>query len=472
MSQSKIIKKALLDWIQTSTSHGFPNFFRTERPINKFIWFTCTLTSLVVCAIVCIQSVLTYFSFEVNSSINRIIEIPTSYPMITICNTNPYLTRESHYFYSKQSKKVENFPFNSSLNKERFTKYFINSNTLSLSDEELKQFSFLLNDIIITCSFNNAPCNTLYFTWFYDLDYGNCFIFNSGKLAPISKVPSATSALRLELFVGQMENSVVINQNYGAVLYIGNQSFYPNQFEKILLPVGFETNILVSRSFTSKLSSPYSDCIFKKDITNYKELFSNYEYSQTMCLAYCLEELIVELCGCYSTLFKSLNMTDIKPCTSISNVTCVYKANLFYLNGNLSSKCLKKCPNECNHVSLDASVSIINYPSTSYANILTSDSKIQEKFSNLINVTKLTNEILSKNILSVNVMYKDLDYTLINENANLKVSDLISSIGGILGLFIGVSFLSFVEILEIIVEIIYIKYEFKNKVNTLNPDKI
>ena len=108
MSQSKIIKKALLDWIQTSTSHGFPNYFRTERPINKFIWFTCTLASLVGCAVVCIQLMLTYFSFEVNSSINRFIEIPTSFPMITICNTNPYLTKESNYFYTQQLKKVEN----------------------------------------------------------------------------------------------------------------------------------------------------------------------------------------------------------------------------------------------------------------------------------------------------------------------------------------------------------------------------
>ena len=40
--------------------------------------------------------------------------------------------------------------------------------------------------------------------------------------------------------------------------------------------------------------------------------------------------------------------------------------------------------------------------------------------------------------------------------------DLISNVGGTFGLFIGISFLSFAEIIELIFQIIFILFEKKN----------
>ena len=48
------------------------------------------------------------------------------------------------------------------------------------------------------------------------------------------------------------------------------------------------------------------------------------------------------------------------------------------------------------------------------------------------------------------VFYKNLNYVLITEKPNMELADLISNIGGILGVFLGVSFLSFIEIIEIL----------------------
>ena len=56
-----------------------------------------------------------------------------------------------------------------------------------------------------------------------------------------------------------------------------------------------------------------------------------------------------------------------------------------------------------------------------------------------------------------------MTYTLMLELPKIKIVDLVANLGGILGLFIGISFLSFVEILEIILEIFIILFE-KNKV--------
>lgn len=56
------------------------------------------------------------------------------------------------------------------------------------------------------------------------------------------------------------------------------------------------------------------------------------------------------------------------------------------------------------------------------------------------------------------VYYKDLKYTFISQQPKVELFDLISNIGGILGLFLGVSFLTCVEFFEILFEIIYVLF--------------
>ena len=61
--------------------------------------------------------------------------------------------------------------------------------------------------------------------------------------------------------------------------------------------------------------------------------------------------------------------------------------------------------------------------------------------------------------------FKNLEYTSIEQLAKMSLSDLISNIGGNLGLFIGISFLSFAEIIEILIEVLIFLIN-KNKIFT------
>jgi hypothetical protein len=63
-----------------------------------------------------------------------------------------------------------------------------------------------------------------------------------------------------------------------------------------------------------------------------------------------------------------------------------------------------------------------------------------------------------ENITGFNVYYADSTYTTITELAKQEFLDLISNIGGNLGLFIGISFLSFAEIFELLFEIVFILF--------------
>ena len=52
-----------------------------------------------------------------------------------------------------------------------------------------------------------------------------------------------------------------------------------------------------------------------------------------------------------------------------------------------------------------------------------------------------------------------MSFTKISQMAKTDIWDLVSNIGGNSGLFIGISFLSFAEIIELIVELLFIIME-------------
>jgi hypothetical protein len=54
-------------------------------------------------------------------------------------------------------------------------------------------------------------------------------------------------------------------------------------------------------------------------------------------------------------------------------------------------------------------------------------------------------------------------YTEISQQAKMVISDLISGLGGEFGLFIGVSFLSFIETVELFLEVLINLYFLMKK---------
>jgi hypothetical protein len=95
-----------------------------------------------------------------------------------------------------------------------------------------------------------------------------------------------------------------------------------------------------------------------------------------------------------------------------------------------------------------------------YTQYLKKKLKITEKILSLnSNDTKYLNDNnITKNIVFINVFYDDLLTTFIKEIPEINGDQLLGNIGGNLALFAGMSILSFVEILELIIEIILIKF--------------
>jgi hypothetical protein len=64
---------------------------------------------------------------------------------------------------------------------------------------------------------------------------------------------------------------------------------------------------------------------------------------------------------------------------------------------------------------------------------------------------------MSESVVAINVYYNSLTYTLSTESQLRDVVSLLAYVGGIVSLFLGVSFFSIFEVIEVLLNIYYIK---------------
>ena len=184
----------------------------------------------------------------------------------------------------------------------------------------------------------------------------------------------------------------------------------------------------------------------------FKTVFkSNQTYTQKDCFNLCLQDTLIQRCGCYSAQFNPLNSTV--QCLNAVQVVCVIKTTKEYYNSDFSLKCSKYCPLECESITYSVSMSFADYPNPQYATNAALNSPLKSQISN-----NTAYDILKKSLVSINVFYSDLKYTSVSQIPKVSLEDLISNIGGTLGLFIGISFLSFIEIFDMILVILFVLF--------------
>lgn len=134
---------------------------------------------------------------------------------------------------------------------------------------------------------------------------------------------------------------------------------------------------------------------------------------------------------------------QFKPCNS-TNAICAYKEYYDVYNIDIEKHC-SGCPLECESTTYGVTSSFSYYPNEGRVKTLE-----QEPFfkNQTINISELR-----KRIASFNVFFEELKYTNITELAKYSQLDLISNIGGFMGIFLGSSFLTIAEVFEVIITI-------------------
>ena len=456
------IKKEFLEWSLMTKFDCFSKIFENEVIWVKIIWSILFLIFTGLTAWLVIFNIINFCHYEVTSIIEIKNERPSNFPVVTICNNNPFTSLQAQTLMESISLEnygitIDNMTFlkayDTSTNLSEYTKLYANSPNYS-DVNKVKLIAYQNNPY--KCMFDNNDCSNNLYTYFriyFSYDFGNCYQFNTGYNYTNSPVPllrqsSEGSEYGLQLMLGPLVNlnKYLSSFSDGMVIFIHNQSFPPSASSAIRIEMGKETNIAVERTFTTNQPSPYTEC---QDLSSFQsELYnlvlkSNYSYRQTDCFDLCLQREIINTCGCYWT--KYTRMYDAEPCLNVTQFECIY----YISNDFEQEKCSSECPLECNSVTYHYSLSSLSFPSQSFYNKFYSDPiyiNVTMKYG--INISTL--ESFQKYYLMLNVFYPYLEYTQITETAKFTWIDLLSQIGGSLGMFLGFSIFHLIEIVEIL----------------------
>ncbi|CAF1028750.1 unnamed protein product [Brachionus calyciflorus] len=459
---SNAIKKIILDNIEFSTSHGFPNIVRSESFILKLMWILCLLLSSGYCAYCLTKSFQDYFSYETDTLLRfkRVSQI--EFPTITICNkfatdlsrSNEVTELAKSGYIKLKSEFTDLTKFNEFFKR---VDYYFKYNSIEYKD----RFNFVGFDIdkmLLNCNFNFKECNSSNFKLFFSSTYGLCYQFNADK-TNIRKIssPGKKAGLSLELFIGYPSKDYDLYKSYGAHLFIHNSSTIPSsEFEGISLSTGHETDVILSKTYFQKLPKPFSDCAQDSNSSEYihsdlyRETIKLFgQYDQKSCINLCYHKYIFDECGCYyPDLNINKNLTRI--CDSDIGFECYSNHSASYRESKICIECIEKCPEECESIKYSLQISHANYPTPFYADFLmTYDALINNGSRNFISYSNV-----KESTLAVNIYFDDICYSIVEEKPSETIEQLVADIGGFLGLCIGVSILSVVEIFDSILRVI------------------
>jgi hypothetical protein len=432
------VKETFLEWSFRTDLNNYGKIFDYQGNIlAQTVWITIFIVLTVLTVLLIQMSISAYLSYEVTTTNNVIYESQAEFPAVTICANSPFGTQKAAYLFRNI------FRNNSLTNIEDLTRlakmYTANP---TYGDENRKQLGFSINDIV-SCKFNKQDCkNDLHWIWLYD--YGNCFQFNTGLNFSNHKSSRTDTAFGLNVEVNRIFNRKYSIRLLNSVLYFNTTSlitFIHNKSNRITDSSKFFTYfpfsmllISIDRTFLYKQPSPYSDCI---DLSSYSSVFynyikeSNYTYRQIDCIDLCMQQEIIDACNCYDLRFPKLK-NEIKACLNLTKFNCSENA----INNFDSKSCVaQSCPLECNSIKYYLEDSSSNLP------IVDTD---------MVYYNNYKNKLI--------VYYSSLQSTIITQSPQITFINLLTQLGGSLGMFISFSVFALFEIIELFILMIHASF--------------
>ncbi|GFW58030.1 degenerin mec-10 [Trichonephila clavipes] len=301
---------------------------------------------------------------------------------------------------------------------------------LALDKDRRKAIGYQGKEFIPKCSFNGQPCSVEDFEEFQDLHYGNCFTFNKSnhneETLMISHIGDFTG---LELTLNLKHSEYMdISRTVGARVIIHNPKEAPNLEESGLdVSPGFETSVVLTQSVNKRLPSPYRDHCIEYNAWPYHE-------NQNSCIRNCIQDINFRTCGCIDPTWPS--KTSQKPCnlTNTTEMCCLDDA----LSLLLEQKSACKCPLPCTSTNYREKISVSKWPSKV--------AFLKEKEAKDCNLTEFKLERQSKAKLKVS--YRSLLQKNYEQKPKFQKPEILSHLGGELGLWLGISLMVIFELFE------------------------
>uniref|UniRef100_A0A9J8CEQ7 Acid-sensing ion channel 1C n=1 Tax=Cyprinus carpio carpio TaxID=630221 RepID=A0A9J8CEQ7_CYPCA len=308
--------------------------------------------------------------------------------------------------------------------------------------EMIDRLGHQLEDMLLDCRFRGENCTHKNFTPIYTR-YGKCYTFNSGLDGnPLLTTLKGGTGNGLEIMLDIQQDEYLpvwgdtdeTSYEAGIKVQIHSQDEPPfiDQLGFGVAP-GFQTFVSCQQQLLQYLPPPWGDCRSEPMDSEY---FST--YSITACRIDCETRYLLENCNCRMVHMPGTSTV----CTPEQYKDCADPA-LDFLVEKDNDYCV--CETPCNMTRYGKELSMVKIPSKASAKYLA------KKFNK-------TEQYIADNILVLDIFFEALNYEKIEQKKAYEVAGLLGDIGGQMGLFIGASVLTILEIFDYLYEV------FKDKV--------
>ncbi|XP_053559065.1 acid-sensing ion channel 5 [Bombina bombina] len=434
-----------------STSfHGVHNIvtrFNSEIKngnIRKAIWISVVFLSIItVTWQICIR-VINYFSWPTTTSVIVQYVENIEFPSVTFCNVNRFQTQAvnnlsvAFLLWNLVSAVLHLSCI--SCDSENFQEVidFLQSNQNFSIKEFTRNYGFYLdNSTLLKCNFFGNPCYPEDFKHVFT-EYGNCFTFNHVDNLKKRRISSSGRGLSLLFDIKQSEFSdePILGFTDAGITFVIHSPAEPPRFDGLGLhsPVGMHSHAAIRYFKTITQEYPWGECDPNLKLSYY-DLYSTYG-----CLQECKSNYIQNKCECLPFLLPG----NGKECDIQALYTCVTPAlhNIERYETCTVGTYNSTCPIPCEDTDYPATISYSTFPSDKAAEFLS------------VKLNKSA-AYMRNNLVYIDIKYNELNYKITKQQKALTASELLSDIGGQLGLFCGASMITIIEILEYMVTNLY-----------------
>ena len=402
---------------ESLTIHAFPRIFNSKNWLFKVFWFLILSGALGVLIWLIYQRVADYKKHEVYVKRESNVVQPLPFPAVTVCNSDRF-----------SGIPMKQFPMDNKTCSDAAT----SKSTVRQDIEFNKACKMFLSGFKDTFRFGGKDLPGFPDQFTSSNGVYPCFTFNKNGKAQ-QNVSGGGKGLDMiffsdpnDIYHSKMANlSRFDDQRRGILIQIHDPytEVSLDQSSGIAISPGFLTEIVIKRVTTSRKKHPFPSKCHTSETTKYKLIGGR--YTRSNCISSCFQLKLQEKCG------------DImKPNKSATQILC--ESDMY--RRQPIEDC--QCPQPCYEVAFPRIVSISAWPR------MFQFESLKDEFSKMANTSdNIKLEYMQKRFSQVKIYYQDLLETKLSEEELYGVTNLLSEVGGLMGLLVGSSVISVIEII-------------------------
>jgi hypothetical protein len=441
LNLSKKLKEEAIKPIESWTTHGLPNVIRSKHIFVKIIWVILFLGALGVSIYFLYKTLSDYLEFKVTTEVRSINVDELDFPVITICNSN-MISNENGLEYFKlflnESSKMSYDQLLDILNNEtnNFNYYMNYSQQLlpyeffyKIPIEKRQNYSVGIDQMFINGYLNDDYIYSTDFVWIFNPYIGSCYQLNTDSKLKAKAYNENILNLNFVFNLPDIVERFGLKKSLN--LLISSKNSNPFVLLKVIdISTGARNFIQINKSVFSKKEKPFSNCDLVEDDngdlnfpSNYDPKYFNqiknagYSYSQSLCISFCQLDKIGNNCSLrISSVNAPNNMNNFCPNQNLNvyeNIELLdemfYK---YFYDKDIDKICSQLCPLECK---------------TEYYQLYSTTSELKlNRF-----------DYDSEDYIELYMTYSSLSYLNYQETPTVTIYNLVSNIGGVMGLLLG-----------------------------------